>query len=140
MRNPTALIALTLLVTSCSSVENIDSVDVGGYLDEHGCLPSGGYEWSTLQEKCMRLWEQETISLSPTTGDDTGSIEILFSDDREAAEIFLIGGDNIIVKRTAEGIWRGSGGDFRLEKKGDGPLQLFSEGRLIAAEELLVVE
>ena len=84
----------------------------------------------------MRLWEQETVSLSPASGDDTGSIEILFSDDRETAEIFMIGGDNIIAKRTAEGIWRDDEENFRLEKKGEGPLHMFSEGRLMAVEKL----
>jgi hypothetical protein len=40
---------------------------VGGDRDEHGCIPSAGYQWCEKLGKCVRPWELEV-------GDTTGEI------------------------------------------------------------------
>ena len=32
---------------------------VGGDRDEHGCIPSAGYEWCEAKQKCIRQWEED---------------------------------------------------------------------------------
>lgn len=31
----------------------------GAYRDEHGCIPSAGYEWSATKQECVRPWLEE---------------------------------------------------------------------------------
>ena len=31
---------------------------VGGDKDAHGCIPSAGYSWCEIKQKCLRLWEE----------------------------------------------------------------------------------
>jgi hypothetical protein len=38
---------------------------VGGYTDDHGCVPSAGYMWCTETQKCYRPWEEPCIGMTP---------------------------------------------------------------------------
>lgn len=31
---------------------------IGGDKDAHGCLPSAGYSWCEIKQKCLRVWEE----------------------------------------------------------------------------------
>ena len=50
----------TLSLTETTSVdsENLIWWD----RDEHGCIPSAWYTWSAKKEKCIRVWEESTLS------------------------------------------------------------------------------
>ncbi len=43
---------------------------IGGDKDAHGCLPSAGYSWCEVKQKCLRTWEEkcEAVSANPTAG------------------------------------------------------------------------
>ena len=58
--------------------------------DEHGCKGSGGFQWSALQKKCVRLFE-DGIELAPLRAMDGTVAYLLFasSDEDAQAEIFL---------------------------------------------------
>lgn len=32
---------------------------VGNDIDEYGCIPSAGYTWCEVKNKCIRIWEEE---------------------------------------------------------------------------------
>lgn len=34
------------------------STPLGGDRDEHGCIPSAGYQWCEAKQKCIRPWEE----------------------------------------------------------------------------------
>ena len=72
MRKP-VLIALALIAAALVAARMMDltgddsplpATDIpenekpGGYRDQHGCLPSGGYEWDAQKQKCVRPWEE----------------------------------------------------------------------------------
>lgn len=51
---------------------------LGGDRDVHGCIPSAGYSWCSVKNKCMRPWEEvcavdnnitDTNFVSDVTGD-----------------------------------------------------------------------
>lgn len=64
---------------------------LGGYRDDYGCLPSGGYVWSDAAQACVRIWEAG-ISYQKITIDsaisDAKVGHVVFSPDGEWAEIF----------------------------------------------------
>jgi hypothetical protein len=36
-----------------------DKIMPGSDRDDHGCIPSAGYEWCEPLQKCLRPWEEE---------------------------------------------------------------------------------
>jgi len=40
---------------------------VGGDRDAYGCIPSAGYQWCELKEKCIRSWEESCSSSTSYT-------------------------------------------------------------------------
>lgn len=78
---------------------------VGADVDEHGCKPSAGYQWSVLKNNCIRIFK-DGISLKPLQDsmDQTTVVYVLFSDDASRAELFLPTQKNsILLDRKAEG-------------------------------------
>lgn len=78
---------------------------VGDDVDDHGCKPSSGYQWSAIKNKCIRIFE-DGIKLNPLEGlsDKTAAAYIVFSDDNNKAELFLPAAkSSTILERKAEG-------------------------------------
>lgn len=55
---------------------------VGNDRDEHGCIPSAGYSWCELKQKCLRTWEEPCtpVTLAPAvtvapTVDETATLK-----------------------------------------------------------------
>lgn len=48
---------------------------VGNDRDEHGCIPSAGYQWCEKKQKCLRSWEESCTTTSNQTDNqkDTNS-------------------------------------------------------------------
>ena len=83
---------------------------VGSDEDEHGCKGSGGYQWSALQKKCVRLFEDGIELTSVRAKDGTMAYLLFASPDKDAqAEIFMP--DNrdgrLLTKKPGDdaGIW-----------------------------------
>jgi predicted amidohydrolase YtcJ len=48
-----------------------DAADVvGGGRDEHGCIPSAGYQWCEMLGKCVRPWELKTGDMTEEAGQE----------------------------------------------------------------------
>lgn len=65
---------------------------VGNDVDEHGCKPSAGYQWSQIKNDCIRVFEAG-IRLNPKDAnlDQTTSAFVVFKSETEMdlAEIFI---------------------------------------------------
>lgn len=44
---------------------------VGGDRDLHGCIPSAGYSWCEVKQKCLRIWEEKCDVATTTSIVDT---------------------------------------------------------------------
>ncbi len=87
---------------------------VGNDADEHGCKASTGYTYSTIQDKCIRLFE-EGIRLEPKSPElnQTSSAFLVFKtlDENEQAEVFLPNNSKSVVflKTGGQNEWIGNG-------------------------------
>lgn len=87
---------------------------VGGDKDANGCKGSAGYQWSTVRNECIRVFESG-IRLNPKAADldTTVSAFIVFKSDveDEKVELFLPGNKESIllnkVKMEDAGTWKG---------------------------------
>lgn len=72
-------------------------VKVGGDKDEHGCLGSAGYQWSSVKKDCIRSFE---LTLQLLNADKTFGAGVLFSDDKSQAEVFSKEGTFVLAKQS----------------------------------------
>ena len=91
------LVLLVGLTVACSTKKETSENDLGeaGLVagsdeDEHGCKGSGGYQWSALQKKCVRLFEDGIELTSVRAKDGTVAYLLFASPDKDAqAEVYL---------------------------------------------------
>lgn len=83
----------------------------GSDKDNHGCLASAGYRWSTLKKKCIRSFE---LPLQLTNADNTFAAGVIFSDDKKQAEIFTKDGAQQLSQKSVNAF---SGSEITLEQK-----------------------
>ncbi len=104
-----ALIALTgCLAGACSTDTNTSDNKVGSAhmtgadQDEHGCKGSAGYQWSSVQNECVRVFETG-IPLAPERAGEGTTAYLLFAgpDQDAQAEVFLPGQQTgLLMPRT----------------------------------------
>ena len=87
------LIGLTVACkTKKETSENLgeSGLIAGSDEDEHGCKGSGGYQWSAVQKKCVRLFE-DGIELASVKAENGTVVYLLFASPDEDAqvEVFL---------------------------------------------------
>lgn len=100
---------------------NIDSEEiVGGDRDEHGCIPSAGYSWCEVKNKCLRIWE-EPCQVENDNPDDINENEKIEEDKKinltqtscEAINgVWFIYNQTCEVNHLSEGDCRSLGGEF----------------------------
>ena len=92
------LLALLIgLTVACSTKKETSVNDLGeaGLVagsdeDQHGCKGSGGYQWSAVQKKCVRLFEDGIELASVRAKDGTVAYLLFASPDEDAqAEVYL---------------------------------------------------
>ncbi len=71
---------------------------VGTDADEHGCRASAGYQWSVLQQQCIRVFELPVQIISQDSTTRTG---LIISADRSQAEVFSPSG-HFVLNKTVE--------------------------------------
>ena len=77
----------------------------GSDRDRHHCIPSAGYIWSTIQNRCVRIWEVgirlNSLQEVPE-GQPVYSLFILFNTDQSKVELFMPGRkrSTILSRRT----------------------------------------
>lgn len=128
------LVAALLLCTSCGNGNNKNKVNIpggdapeipagetmtGNDKDEHGCIASAGYTWCSVQERCIRLWE-EGIRLSAVGAGHTAGAEfntyLVFAADSLKAELFDVKRRTpvILQRKAGKSFW--SDADLSVEK------------------------
>jgi len=87
---------------------------VGADRDEHGCIGSAGYTFSTLKNECVRLWE-EGFSLLPVGQEDYSlAAHGMMSEDHRQIELF-VPGEKASVLLTRDGQeWKSEHTPWRL--------------------------
>ena len=91
--------------TSIISNQHVDTLShsninmVGNDRDLHGCIPSAGYQWSELQQQCIRSFE---LPLKLLNQAKTFGAYVCFSADSSKAEVFSNEGNWILVKNTTK--------------------------------------
>lgn len=114
------LLALVIsFAVACSTKKEASKSDaeatvvVGADQDVHGCKGSAGYQWSAVQNKCVRLFETG-IKLAPAQAMQGTVAYLLFAspDEDAQAEVFLPGesAGRLLTKTPDEG-----GGTWTLD-------------------------
>ena len=71
----------------------------GGTTDEHGCIPSAGYQWSKVLKECIRIWETgiklESVGLDEHPG---YGVYIVCNADTSQMEVSLIGQTTLLTR------------------------------------------
>jgi hypothetical protein len=95
---------------------------VGNDSDDHGCKASAGYTYSSLQAKCIRLFEQG-IRLDPKLPELNQSVSafVIFKslDENQEAEVFLPSTDAsmLFIKTGGENEWLFEGMNLKQNNK-----------------------
>jgi len=79
-------------------------IEAGGGRDEHGCIPSAGYEWSVALEKCVRLWEVGIELKNVRVPSSTSVAYLIVDPEKDKAELYLleVSGSLILSKQGSE--------------------------------------
>ena len=122
-------LAFACLLVACSqnADEIVEAVEVtetivsdpivGGDRSEEGCIGSAGYQWSAVEEACVRVWEVGVELTHQGSGDPNFSAFAITN--AEQAEIFLPEQSGIVIlgrDDTAEEVvsWSNEAFDLRL--------------------------
>lgn len=92
----TALLCFCTIMMGCGanstqqtkSETTTDKPLVGSDRDEHGCIASAGYQWSTLLQNCIRPFEKGIRMKSSDESQGTAAY-IVFNTDSSKIELFL---------------------------------------------------
>ncbi|QBQ42353.1 hypothetical protein [Sphingobacterium psychroaquaticum] len=91
-----------LFFAACQNGKTGSSV-VGNDRDSQGCIPSAGYQWSVVQQKCVRPWEGGVKMLLANAPSDQQekAVYALIDPSKQKAEIFIPETENMILDRVA---------------------------------------
>ena len=93
----------------------------GGDRDEHGCIGSAGYLWSTLRGECIQVFEVGT-RLNPVDMEQEEAVISAFivskEGDNSQVELFITGEDqNPILKKEADGTFKNGKYTYNAQTK-----------------------
>lgn len=103
---------------------------IGGDKDAHGCLTAGGYTWSIVEKKCIRVFELP-VKLNEVNpqGSSTSITGVAFSKDKKKAEIFTANESNSIILIKTGRVWKKGG--YTLVKNGVNSYTLLKNKKVI---------
>ncbi len=109
---------------------------VGNDKDAHGCIPSAGYTWCEVKQKCLRVWE-EACEVDETAALQTAIIEELVKEHGEGFRQMNVTVSTIEGNFAKGGASGEGGGGMWLAAKVDGEWQLVWDGNgVIYCEDL----
>lgn len=86
------------LIMGNKTTDQVSNPIVGGDKDEHGCIGSAGYTWSTLKKSCVRIFESGfSFDAYGDNTDTTLAAYVIVSDDKKSAEVFLPGKNSVTL-------------------------------------------
>jgi hypothetical protein len=116
------------LTTHISQTKAVELL--GNDKDEHGCIGSAGYTWSSIKNECIRVFE---LPLQLKTLDETSIIGVTFSENMKIAEVFTANGtfklnlkhenyyenasENIVLKKQNDNWVYGTISDKKISHK-----------------------
>lgn len=128
MNNLKTIVVVGLLAFSCAQKDNQKNVNskttnekmiVGGGADAHGCVSTAGYTWSVTKKKCVRVWEDKDLELLPTDTKETSFTAVMFSAQKDTAEIFIpTQSQSILLKAAGKDTWSASGFELKTSVSG----------------------
>jgi len=89
----------------------------GDTKDEHGCIPTAGYQWSEVRKECIQIWMTGT-SLEPIGLDEhpRSRVYIVCNADTSQMEVSLIGQTTILTRNKDK--WATDGSDLSVSVEG----------------------
>ena len=110
---------------------------VGGDRDKHGCIGSAGYQWSEVQQDCIRVFEK---GIRMTAVDGSQSAFIVFSPDSTQVELFFSSGDKneILDRRSLPSggyAWNVEDDDTKNVRRINGKWTISQRGKTIYSQE-----
>lgn len=72
---------------------------VGGDKDEHGCIPSAGYQWNEEKQMCVRPWEEEKKSIEEKYAKTSPILLKDVNNGEASGEAWIILKDNVTYHR-----------------------------------------
>ena len=104
---------------------------VGVEVDEWGCRPSAGYQWSKLKLECIRTFEIGIPLVKVKNNNLTRLGFVIFDDLKEHAELFLPELPESILIDLADEIWTDKDNTFTLKKTASGYYELYSAASIL---------
>ena len=110
---------------------------VGGDRDKHGCIGSAGYQWSEVQQDCIRVFEK---GIRMKAVDGSQSAFIVFSPDSTQVELFFSSGDKneILDRRSLPSggyAWNVEDDDTKNVRRINGKWTISQRGKTIYSQE-----
>ncbi len=112
--------------------DKIENTITGNDSDNHGCIPSAGYNWSKALNECVRLW-QSAITLPISKDHGRGVVWLIFSPNKQLAEIFEPKEkESVILERSSSSTPNWVGSNFELIENTDATFILKQAGKVFA--------
>lgn len=114
-----------------------EEIMVGGDRDKHGCIGSAGYQWSEVQQDCIRVFEK---GIRMKAVDGSQSAFIVFSPDSTQVELFFSSGDKneILDRRSLPSggyAWNVEDDDTKNVRRINGKWTISQRGKTIYSQE-----
>ena len=105
--------------------------------DKHGCIGSAGYQWSEVQQDCIRVFEK---GIRMKAVDGSQSAFIVFSPDSTQVELFFSSGDKneILDRRSLPSggyAWNVEDDDTKNVRRINGKWTISQRGKTIYSQE-----
>jgi hypothetical protein len=115
------LLSLLFFTFSCATTKKTNESKeiitpiVGGDQDEHGCIGSAGYTWSSIKNECIRVFE---LPLQLKTLDEKSIIGVVFAEGSKKAEV-INSGVSLILDLKRENYYENANNNVFLLKQND---------------------
>jgi hypothetical protein len=92
-------------------------LNTGEDRDAHGCIGSAGYQWSELQQDCIRVFELPIQLVSPSQEQIAG---LIFSEKMDQVEVFYAEA-SLVLEQTKLNLYQLKQGEivYQIEKKNE---------------------
>ena len=99
---------------------------IGGAKDAHGCSGGAGYQWSVVQNRCIRAWEAGYRLDSVTPNMAAAFVVFAMGADQSRAELYLANEKtSLLARRVKPSLWQvrayvlaRANGKYSLSKSG----------------------
>jgi hypothetical protein len=94
------VLLLTILLLSVQKNQAQEPAKLGDDRDEHGCIPSAGYQWSEIKKECIQVFEVGTALRAKANNLDKTLVTYLVfrsKSDRSKVEVFIPNEEKTVI-------------------------------------------